>query len=62
MLVFCKFFVISSIKAERVRIYKFNMFKALTDSVSEIYNDKTKKNAELLEAIRKNIETKRVNE
>ena len=54
--------VLGNIKAERVRIYKFNTFKALTDRESAIYNDKTKKNAELLEAIHTNTEIRRVNE
>lgn len=49
-----------NIKAGRVRIYKFNTFKALTDNENKIYNDKTKKNAELLEAIHKNSQVRNV--
>lgn len=49
-----------NIKAGRVRIYKFNTFKALTDSENKIYNDKTKKNAELSEAIHKNSQVRNV--
>lgn len=51
-----------NIKAGRVRIYKFNTFKALTDKENKIYNDKTKKNAELLEAIHKNKQVREVND
>ena len=49
-----------NIKAGRVRIYKFNTFKALTDTENIIYNDKSKKNAELLEAIHKNRQVRQV--
>lgn len=49
-----------NIKAGRVRIYKFNTFKALTDNENKIYNDKSKKNAELLEAIHKNSQVRNV--
>ena len=45
--------IIGHIKAGRVRIYKLNTFKALTDSENAIYNDKSKKNAELLKEIHK---------
>lgn len=45
----------------RVRIYSFNSFKALTDSESEIFNNKKKKNTELLEAIHKNKEVRKIN-
>lgn len=51
-----------NIKAGRVRIYKFNTFKALTDRENDIYNDKTKKNVELVEAIHKNIQVRKVND
>lgn len=51
-----------NIKAGRVRIYKFNTFKALTDNESKIYNDKTKKNVELLEAIHKNKQVREVDD
>ena len=46
--------IIGHIKARRVRIYKLNTFKALSDDENEIYNDKKKKNADLLEAIHNN--------
>ena len=36
--------IIGHVKAGRVRIYKLNTFKALTDAENEIYNDKKKKN------------------
>lgn len=49
-----------NIKTGRVRIYKFNSFKALTDAENEIYNDKTKKNVELLEAIHKNKQVRKI--
>lgn len=49
-----------NIKAGRVRIYKFNTFKALTETESEIYNDKKKKNAELLKAIHDNKQVRKV--
>ena len=35
--------IIGHVKAGRVRIYKLNTFKALTDEENEIYNDKKKK-------------------
>lgn len=49
-----------NINAGRVRIYKFNTFKALTVNENKIYYDKTKKNAELLEAIHKNNQVRKV--
>lgn len=49
-----------NIKAGRVRIYKFNSFKALTDAENEIYNDITKKSEELLESIHKNGQVRKV--
>lgn len=52
--------IIGNIKIGRVRIYKFDSFKALTDVENEIYNDKTKKNNELLEAIQKNTKIRKV--
>lgn len=52
--------ILGNIKAGRVRIYKFNTFKALTDNENKIYNDKSKKNAELLEAIHKNSQVRNV--
>lgn len=51
-----------NIKAGRVRIYKFNSFKAFTDAENEIYYDTTKKNAELLEAIHKNKQVRKVDD
>ncbi|MDD7378257.1 MAG: hypothetical protein SO445_03920 [Lachnospiraceae bacterium] len=51
---------IGNIKVGRVRIYKFNTFKALTETESKIYNDRKKKNTELLEAIHKNKEIRKV--
>lgn len=49
-----------NIKAERVRIYKFNTFKAFTEEESKIYNDKTKKNTELLKAIHNNKQVRKI--
>ena len=49
-----------NIKAGRVRIYKFNTFKALTEEENKIYNDKTKKNSELLDAIHKNKQVRKI--
>ena len=51
---------IGNIKVGRVRIYKFNTFKALTETESKIYNDRKKKNTELLEAIHKNKEIRKI--
>ena len=51
---------IGNIKVGRVRIYKFNTFKALTETESKIYNDRKKKNTELSEAIHKNKEVRKV--
>lgn len=52
--------IIEHIKAGRVRIYKLNTFKALTDAENEIYNDKKKKNVDLLEAIHNNKSVREV--
>ena len=45
---------IGNVKAGRVRIYKFNSFKALTKKENDIRNDKDKGNDYLLEEIAKN--------
>ena len=45
---------IGNVKAGRVRIYKFNSFKALTKKENDIRNDKDKSNDYLLEEIAKN--------
>lgn len=42
---------IGNVKAGRVRIYKFNSFKAFTKKENEIRNDKKKNNDDLLEEI-----------
>ena len=52
--------IIGHVKAGRVRIYKLNTFKALTDDENEIYNDKKKKNEDLLEAIHNNKSVREV--
>ena len=52
--------IIGHVKAGRVRIYKLNTFKALTDEENEIYNDKNKKNVDLLEAIHNNKSVRKV--
>ena len=52
--------IIGHIKAGRVRIYKLNTFKALTDSENAIYNDKHKKNAELLAEIHSNANVRSI--
>ena len=54
--------IIGHVKAGRVRIYKLNTFKALTDEENEIYNDKKKKNADLLEAIHNNKSVREVSD
>ncbi len=54
--------MLGNIKAGRVRIYKFNTFKTLTDIENEIYNDTKKKNAELLDAIHMNTEVRKVDD
>ena len=41
----------TKLKLGRVRIYQLNTFKTFTDDENAIYNDKKKKNTELLEAI-----------
>ena len=45
---------IGNVKAGRVRIYKFDSFKALTKKENDIRNDKDKGNDYLLEEIAKN--------
>ena len=45
---------IGNVNAGRVRIYKFNSFKAFTDRENDIRNDKSKKQVDLLEEIQKN--------
>ncbi len=52
--------IIGHIKAGRVRIYKLNTFKAFTDSENAIYNDKHKKNAELLAEIHNNVNVRSI--
>ena len=52
--------IIGHIKAGRVRIYKLNTFKAFTDSENAIYNDKHKKNAELLTEIHNNVNVRSI--
>lgn len=44
---------IGNIKAGSVRIYKLNSFKAFTEKENEIWEDKNKKNIDLLNEIRK---------
>lgn len=51
-----------NIKAGMVRIYKFNTFKAFTERENEIYNDRTKSNAELSEAIHNNQQVRKVDD
>lgn len=46
--------LLGNVKAGRVRIYKFNSFKALTKKENDIRNDKDKSNGYLLEEIAKN--------
>lgn len=52
--------IIGHIKAGRARIYKLNTFKAFTDSENAIYNDKHKKNAELLTEIHNNVNVRSI--
>ncbi len=54
--------VIGHVRAGRVRIYKLNTFKALTNSENAIYNDKSKKNSELKEEISKNKDIRTVSD
>lgn len=54
--------IIGHVKAGRVRIYKLNTFKALSDDENKIYNDKKKKNADLLEAIHNNKSVREVSD
>lgn len=51
---------IGNINAKRVRIYKFNTHKTLTEKENAIYNDRQKKNADLIKAISQNTEVRRV--
>lgn len=52
--------LVGNIRAGRVRIYKFNTFKAFTDRENEIYNDRIKKNTELSAVIHENRQIRRV--
>ena len=52
--------IIGHIKAGRVRIYKLNTFKVFTDSENAIYNDKYKRNAELLTEIHNNVNVRSI--
>lgn len=53
--------IIGNIKAKRVRIYKFNSFKAFTNKENAIRNDKSKKTADVIKEIKKNTEIRRIN-
>lgn len=51
---------IGNINAKRVRIYKFNTHKTLTEKENAIYNDRQKKNTDLIKAISQNTEVRRI--
>ena len=53
---------IGNIKVGRVRIYKFNTFKAFTETESNIYNDRKKNNDELKKAISQNKQIRRIDD
>lgn len=52
----------TKLKLGRVRIYQLNTFKTFTDDENAIYNDKKKKNTELLEAIHNNESVRTVSD
>lgn len=52
----------TKLKLGRVRIYQLNTFKTFTDAENAIYNDKKKKNAELLEVIHNNESVRTVSD
>lgn len=52
----------TKLKLGRVRIYQLNTFKTFTDAENAIYNDKKKKNTELLEVIHNNESVRTVSD
>ena len=52
----------TKLKLGRVRIYQLNTFKTFTDDENAIYNDKKKKNTELLEVIHNNESVRTVSD